>query len=229
MSEKMTHVAHNFDELVEFAVEYLQTQLSDHNGTLGAMNISKFRIAAANFLLNQEPYKILEVASTSKNAAKDMLEAVANFLTSSSSFSPEALEAIAYLLTNYDDYSRNTADETRFERNIINIHIIVVLISLRDTYGIRPSRNNVTSDKISGCDIVAAAVVSLGLAGPRSFESVKHVWVNRKYYFHEFIHGPYSDEKLEELLFGSYEGFLTTFSLADAKMGRGVRVQTKPK
>lgn len=226
----MTHLAPNFDQLVEVTAEYLRSQLSDHDGRLGGMTISKFRIAAAYRLLKEDPAKVLEIAAKSKQAAKDMLEAVANFLTSSSSFSVETLEVIAYLLTNYDTYSKNTADETRFESNPIKIHVIFALLTLRETYGVHPLRNSGTrgSEKTCGCDIVAAAVLQLGIDRPRSFEGVRRIWVDRKRYFQKFMPGTYSDDKLDELLFGSHEDFVEIFALADAKTDRAARVRTKP-
>ena len=80
----MTHSTQNFDQLVKVTAEYLRSQLSDHDGYLGGMTISKFRVAAAYRWLKEDPARALETAKTSKQAAKDMLEAVANFLTSSS-------------------------------------------------------------------------------------------------------------------------------------------------
>ena len=226
----MTHSAPNFDQLVEVTAEYLRSQLTDHDGHLGGINISTFRIAAAYRWLKEDPTKVLEIAEKSKHAAKDMLEAVANFLTSSSSFSAEALEVIAYLLTNYDTYSKNTADETRFESNPIKIHVILALLTLRETYGVNPLRNtgNRGSEKTCGCDIVAAAVLKLGFDRPQSFAGVRRIWVDRKRYFQKFMPGTYSDDKLDELLFGYYEDFVEIFALADAKTGQAVGVRTKP-
>jgi hypothetical protein len=226
----MTHSAPDFDQLVEVTAEYLRSQLTDHDGHLGGMTISKFRIAAAYRWLKEDPSKVLEIAAKSKKAAKDMLEAAANFLTSSSSFSAEALEVIAYLLTNYDTYSKNTADETRFESNPLKIHVILALLTLRETYGVNPLRKSATrgSEKTCGCDIVAAAILQLGFARPRSFEGVRRIWVDRNRYFQNFIPRTYTDEKLDELLFGCHEDFVEIFALADAKTSRAVRVRTKP-
>jgi hypothetical protein len=226
----MTHSAPNFDQLVEVTAEYLRSQLTDHDSHLGGINISKFRIAAAYRWLKEDPAKVLEIAGKSKHAAKDMMEAVANFLTSSSAFSTEALEVIAYLLTNYDTYSKNTADETRFESNPLKIHVILALLTLRETYGVNPLRKSATrgSEKTCGCDIVAAAVLQLGFDRPRSFDGVRRIWVDRKRYFQNFIPGTYTDEKLDELLFGNHENFVEIFALADAKTSRAVRVRTKP-
>ena len=226
----MTHSAPNFDQLVEVTAEYLRSQLTDHDSHLGGINISKFRIAAAYRWLKEDPAKVLEIAGKSKHAAKDMMEAVANFLTSSSAFSAEALEVIAYLLTNYDTYSKNTADETRFESNPLKIHVILALLTLRETYGVNPLRKSATrgGEKTCGCDIVAAAVLQLGFDRPRSFDGVRRIWVDRKRYFQNFIPGTYTDEKLDELLFGNHENFVEIFALADAKTSRAVRVRTKP-
>lgn len=226
----MTSSTPNYDQLVKFSADYLRSQLSDHDGHLGGMSISKFRIAAAHKWLKEDPAKVLETAGTSKQAAKDMLAAIANFLTSSSSFPPEALEVIAYLLTNYDTYSKNTADETRFESNPLKIHIILALLTLRETYGVNPLRKSATrgSEKICGCDIVAAAVLQLGFDRPRSFEGVRRIWVDRKRFFQSFIPGTYSDDKLDEILFSCDEDFAEIFALADAKTTLATGVRTKP-
>ena len=106
----------------------------------------------------------------------------------------------------------------------------MALLTLRETYGVNPLRNtgNRGSEKTCGCDIVAAAVLQLGFDRPQSFAGVRRIWVDRKRYFQKFMPGTYSDDKLDELLFGYYEDFVEIFALADAKADRAARVRTKP-
>lgn len=202
-----------YDDLVSECTELLKASLSNEGGYNNFIFLQNARFHATLMFLKTDPDRILEIARQDKHAAETVLKACATFIGSEAVLSEEAKIAIAKLMLRYDDYKKSGGSKSRFKQHPINILVIFMLHGLKQKYGILPTRGDETSTQFAGCDIAAQACVNNGIENPRSFDSVKKVWMNRRKYFP----GHASDKEMFDAILLDLPTYIQRLTLADTK------------
>lgn len=207
-----------YQDLVIECLNDLKQSFSDEGGNNNYDTYQKARFHSALRWLVTDPQKVLKVAGYEANAAQTMMKACSVFMASKALMSSEARHVIAELMLHYDDFIKNSNSNARFRQHPINIQIIFIIFGLKRKYEIRPTRNDGTRTKLSGCDIVAKACLLYGLKRPRSYQAVKRIWTNRKKYFLNDENSEFTDEQMFEMLIEDIPTYIEHLALADSKI-----------